>query len=104
MASALSYCALGCRANDDEHPVERPDDEETDDPSCDVSIAVGVVRDAQALGLGISLADAKTMTRSALQEVIFKAYQMKDIEVSKSIKQECLGDYMTTKQSIIDRL
>jgi len=62
------------------------------------------MRDAQALALGISLDDMKKMTRSELQRVIMRAYDIKQIPISDSIRQECIGDYFATLQSIKDRL
>ena len=62
------------------------------------------MRDAQALALGISLEDMKKMTRSELQQVIMRAYDIKQIPISDSIRQECIGEYYATLQSIKDRL
>lgn len=62
------------------------------------------MRDAQALALGISLEDMKKMTRSELQQVIMRAYDIKQIPISDSIRHECIGEYYATLQSIKDRL
>lgn len=104
LTHALRYCAAGCDPEDEEYPARRPVEDDEDDLTEDASIALGVVREGQALGLGISLADAKKMTRSALQEVVFRAYKLKDIDVSSSVKKECIGDYLATLAEIKNRL
>ena len=100
---AVAYCTQGCDADEWELPEVAKKDED-EDRAADESLALGVVREGQALGLGISLADAKKMTRSQLQGVIFRAYDLRDLHISKSIRQECIGDYYATLQSIKDRL
>lgn len=101
---AMAYCSAGCDADADELPdvPDRAAPEEAQ--SADQSIALGVVREGQALGLGISLADAKGMTRSALQDVVFRAYDMKDIHVGESVRKQCLGDYLATLNNVKARL
>lgn len=106
LTHAITYCTCGCNPLDDEEPLV-PLDITSDDEDIDVtdtSLAIGVVREGQALGLGISLADAKKMTRSALQDVVMRAYKLREIDVSSAVKQECIGDYLATLQCIKDRL
>ena len=105
LTHAMTYCTCGCDPLEGEIAAKsfKVDDDEDYDVA-DTSLALGVVREGQALGLGISLADAKKMTRSAMQDVVMRAYKLKDIDVSSSVKQECIGDYLVTLQSIKDRL
>lgn len=51
-------------------------EKDIEDKSEDECIAVGVMREGQALRLGISLEDMKKMTRSELQQVIMRAYDL----------------------------
>lgn len=51
-------------------------DKDEEENSVDECIAVGVMREGQALRLGISLEDMKKMTRSELQQVIMRAYDL----------------------------
>lgn len=101
----MTYCTNGCDPLDGEMAAKSfKIDEDADYDVADTSLALGVVREGQALGLGISLADAKKMTRSALQDVVMRAYKLREIDVSSAVKQECIGDYLATLQSIKDRL
>lgn len=105
LTHAMTYCTCGCDPIDGEEPpvpLNIAGDEDID--VTDTSIAIGVVREGQALGLGISLADAKKMTRSALQDVVMRAYKLREIDVSGSVKQECIGDYLATLAEIKNRL
>lgn len=99
---AVDYCMYG---NDDtfgENPPVQVDNSNTEGIDENTSIAVGIIRDTQALSLGIPLKDIYKMTRSSLQQIIQKVYQEKGIDIQKSIKDKVIGEYYCTLDTIKD--
>lgn len=90
--------------NDDgrgEMPVDPPGGEDLPDGrQCQFSAAAGVIREGQSIGLGISVDDARRMTRSELQEIIQRAYKVRGIDVDRGIRERCIGEYYATLESI----
>lgn len=99
LINAVNYCIYGNNPNDEKPLIDIDKKEEEKDLS-NTSISIGVVREAQALALGISLDDAYKMTQSELQAVIMRAYKLKDFDVDKSIKNQSIGEYYSTLQKI----
>lgn len=93
VAACVRWCMIGGDWTLDEEPAKKPGEEEKGE---EMSASIGVVREAQALALGISLHDAMQMTRSGLQAVILRAYRMKGIEVDKDHHNRAIGDYCAT--------
>lgn len=109
--AAVNWCMVGndwtidelpetAKADKPEKPEEVEEAEGAADPEELRSIALGVVRESQALALGISLADAMNMTRSGLQAVVMRAYQLKGVEIDKQKRDVAIGDYMATLEKI----
>jgi hypothetical protein len=103
----VNYCLNGSDADEHEDPITQKKDTtdsndilDTFDEETPWSDEIGVVREAQAIGLGISIADAKQMTMSELQQVIQMAYRKKDIPVDKNAKNRAIGEYYATLEAI----
>ena len=96
--NAVNYCIEGSSAIEGEYP-DLPDDftlekgEELDVPD---PIEVGYIRDAQAIGLGLSLEEMKKMTKSELLVVIDRHLQREGKDAGKDAKNKALAEYYTT--------
>lgn len=101
--SCLNYVMNGADANDFEYPPLTEEDkkclEEVDNDN-PYSSAIGVLHEAMSLSIGLTIEDAKKMTKSELQEIIQRTYEVKGIDVSKNIKQRAIGDYYATLEEI----
>lgn len=110
--AAIDYAVWGADDSDGELPapkVRDPDDEDAAEPDgwdeqdwkrC---VAVGVLREGQAVLFGVSQAEMEAMPRKMLEDVIHRAYIFHNIPLEEDIS-EAEGDFYTTLDEIVARL
>lgn len=104
IAAAVRYVRDGIEQTDGElGPDSKAEDPGETDQDCAFSSALGVVHEGQSLGLGITLADARRMTRPALRSVIARAYLVKGVDVTKGDRETAMGDYNVVLDEIIKK-
>lgn len=94
--ACMDYVEHGADADDcEEGPHPRRENGETCDelPAADWCSEIGVVREAQALGLGVSLRDAMHMTHGELRAVVDRAYSRICGDGGKQERLDAVGDY-----------
>lgn len=102
IVSTINYVMTGCDPDSEEF-CTKDEDEKCDLDFTLKSIPVGIIHEAQAMKLGISLYDMKNMTMSELQGVTLRAKELNGFEVSEQNKRIAVGDYYKTKQEIINK-
>ncbi len=104
MFAALNYAQndLRSEANEYSSPAQEEKDDE-DEEDWDACVALGTLREAQAILYGITVAEAKKMTRQHLHDVVRRAYMINGIKLENSGDYE-LGCYYRTLDDIRKRL
>lgn len=99
--AAMDYVEHGADPAAGERGPSSPESDGKDDalPMSDWCSEIGVVREAQSLGLGIQLKDALAMTHAELRAVVDRAMRMKSGD-SKTEKQNAVGDYQVVLRDI----
>lgn len=102
LSACMDYVERGADSTAHERGPNREDSSEDDDwlPAEDWCSEIGVVRDGQALGLGIPLADALRMTHAELRAVVDRAHQ-RICGDSKTAKADAVGDYQVVLAEIV---
>lgn len=91
LASALNYIALGTNGADGEYaPRPRGEKQPEIREEDDVSIALGILLDGTVLRLGITLSEARKLTRSQIEEIRDEAISASLIE--KGVTPEAIND------------
>lgn len=102
--NAMEYCINGNDPNAEkivEVEGEGGDANADNEPEREgTSSEIGIMREAQSIGLGISMKEMKTMTSSDLQNTILLKYRAMDIDVDKKIKEEAIGNYYRVLEQI----
>lgn len=99
--SSVNYCIYGSDATVDEFPCsEFTPTEEDIEKAAEMSNVIGVVHEAQAMRLGISMEEMKRMTKSELQSVINRALEREGVDVRKDNKNATIADYYRTLEHI----
>lgn len=99
--SSVNYCIYGSDFSIDETPYSDMKPTEEDIERADeISNVVGVIHDAQAMRLGISISDMKSMTKSELQSVIDRALERDGVDVRKNNRTASVTDYYKTLEHI----
>lgn len=98
--AALDYVKNGLHEDD-----ELPERKKKDDGSEDIleCIAIGVMHEAQAVMWGMTAAELKRLTRSQVEALVHKAYELHGWQM-KGDEQSALGDYYVTLDCIRERL
>ena len=117
LVAAVDYCLYGCDSRSFESPVcrktiseedERTADDEEEDEAYNIDI--GIVHEAEAMGLGITLADARRHTRAQLNAIMERAIESRAAltigggEFAKSQKDRHSGEFYATLDEIRHRL
>lgn len=99
--SCVNYCLYGSSFYIDEMPYSdlTPTDEDIEKAE-EISCVIGVVHEAQAMKLGISMSDMKSMTKSELQSVIDRALERDGVDVRKNNRNATVADYYKTLEHI----
>lgn len=99
--SSVNYCIYGSDVSIDEFPYSdlKPTEEDIE-KAAEMSSVIGVVHEAQAMKLGISLDDMKSMTKSELQSVIDRALEREGVDVRKNNRNATVADYYKTLEHI----
>lgn len=104
---AVNYCLFGCDALSGENPImpdeERKDDKDTCSDTPELSTAIGVIHQAQALRLGISMKDMKDMTSGELQAVVDDAMARDELISKKGKHDNYVAEYYATLNAIKNR-
>lgn len=114
--TATNYCMFGCDPNSDEQPImsDGSDDGMKDkndsamseldkDNRPELSMTIGVIHKAQALGLGIPLCDMCKMTPSELQSVVDEAMAKGGVDRGKESHDKFVVEYYATLDAIRKR-
>lgn len=118
VAAAVDYCLYGCDSESLEYPArkEKTDgerEETADDSAADelLDVDIGIIHRAEALSLGISLADAMRHTRAQLNAVVRRALEHRadagDVQAANALKREhdrYEGEFYATLDEIRARL
>lgn len=99
--SSVNYCLYGSDAHMGEQAYSdiKPTDEDVERAE-QISCVIGVIHEAQAMKLGISLSDMNSMTRSELQSVIDRALERDGVDVRKNNRNATVADYYKTLEHI----
>lgn len=89
--TAVEFALYGDNAADGERGASDETDAETE--AARASVGVGLMREAQTLNLGISVADMKHATMSGLRAVVDRAYELRGVEIGKRQKNAATGEY-----------
>ncbi len=100
--AALDYAVNGCDAASGERPPAREEDDSDARPA-ETSMAVGLLRVATAFKLG-TIADLKSMTLSAVQEVIHYASELGVDGARKSEYDRRCADYWSVCDEIAAKM
>lgn len=118
LQAAVDYCRFGCDSETFERPARRADADENaklrtaDDEAEDEArnIDIGVVHEAEAIGLGLSLADAMRHTRAQLNAIMSQAIEAR-ARMSfpgggkgNATKDRFTGEFYATLDEIRERL
>lgn len=103
LLNAMRYCEDGTTFNVDEEFLKETDEKEEIEMEKNISLEIGIMRQAQAIGLGVSVGEMEKMTKSDLQKLILMKYEENKIDVSKRIKDEAIQNYYTLLQRIKDK-
>ena len=97
-----------CDGNDSElyeYPVSKDAGEgEGDMPEGDMSGAVGIILDGTASGIGVTLADARRMTRTQYRQTVRRYLRAHGMLDDKAESGESGGEYFATLEAIRKRL
>ena len=117
LVAAVDYCLYGCDSRSFESPVCRKaisaEGERTADDDAEAeafNIDIGIVHEAEAMGLGITLADARHHTRAQLNAIMERAIESRAAltigggELEKSQKDRYTGEFYATLHEIRARL
>lgn len=98
LMNAMRYCLEGIEFSEQ---IEEEDDkgEETRKPE-GTSLEIGIMREAQAIGLGITMEEMGKMTTSELQKLILMKYSENKIDVGKRIKDDAIMNYYNLLEKI----
>lgn len=116
LSMAVDFCLYGYDSTALERAVKVSDDGEQLDPTADDdalsdawSFDIGLIHEAQALGLGISLRDARSMTRAHLNAVMNRAIQQRyafadpkdgSRNLKRTLKNKWIAEFEATVDSI----
>ena len=103
LLNAMRYCEDGTTFNVDEEFLKETDEKEEIEVEKNISLEIGIMRQAQAIGLGVSVGEMEKMTKSDLQKLILMKYEENKIDVGKRIKDEAIQNYYTLLQRIKDK-
>ena len=99
LMQAIDYVREGSCAEDGEHPYYKPRDKADEDYS-QMSIALGVLLDGAATGIGLTLDDAKRMTRSQIQMMIEEKMEYDGKTNPDYRKKSRMAEYYATLEEI----
>jgi len=117
LIAAVDYCMYGCDSRSFERPArknagdaegERTADDAAEDEAFNIDI--GIVHEAEAMGLGITLADARRHTRAQLNAIMERAIESRAAltigggDLEKSQKDRYTGEFYATLDEIRARL
>lgn len=97
---AVEFALYGNDAADGERPASGGESSEEAQNAARASVGVGLMREAQSLRLGISVADMKSATVNGLRAVVDRAYELKGVEVAKRAKHTATGEYFRTLEEL----
>lgn len=103
IVNATRYVIDGNDAELYEYPVQK-DTGEGDMPDGDMSAPVGIILDGTASGIGISLADARRMTRTQYRQTVRRYLRVHGMLDEKAESGESGGEYFATLEAIRKRL
>lgn len=101
LRACMDYAERGADALTGERGPTREVSHADDDAALDDWCSeIGVVREAQSLGLGIPLKDALNMTHAQLRAVVDRAYE-RICGADKTAKADAVGDYNAVLEEIV---
>lgn len=100
IVNATRYVCDGNDAELYEYPVNTSAGGEGDMPDEDMSAPVGIILSGKASGIGISLADARRMTRSQYTLIVRRYMKAHGLLDEKGEQSGASGDYFATLDSI----
>lgn len=101
---AVVYATYGASDTEQEYPPDRDDPNGVISEDVAISVGVGVLFDTISVGLGVSVRDICNMTIAQANALRALALIRSNFDLTKSVKESALGDYIATKHEIIARL
>lgn len=101
--TALNYVQTGLHSEDGEYPPVADDADGGEHEDWEECVALGVMRDSLAVLTGLTVADARRMTRDELDMMRRRALMIHNVDVAGKGEYE-QGGYYAAKAKIIERL